>query len=141
MKTTAASPGGHRLRTLDDYLASSDIAEIPTLTDHEWDTLRHGRSRLFWRFCTLRNLWVHRGRFFYDGLGFAWGGIYRTLLVGSIVSTSYRNERLFRAGMRIQSTGDFFRGGFMLPRSSANRGVRAGPSIVASLWPSWSSCW
>jgi len=35
------------------------------------------------------------------------------------VAASYRNEGLFRAGERIQSTGDFFRGGFMLPRSSA----------------------
>ena len=74
---------------------------------------------LAWRFATLRNLWVHRGRFVCDALGFAWGGIYRTLLVGSIVVTSYRNEGLFRAGERIQGTGDFFRGGFLLPRSSS----------------------
>jgi CRP-like cAMP-binding protein len=65
---------------------------------------------------------VHRGRFARDALGFAWGGIYRTLLVGSIVATSYRNEGLFRAGERIQGTGDFFRGGFLLPRSSAEFG-------------------
>ena len=40
-------------------------------------------------------------------------GIYRTLLVGSIVATSYRNEGLFRAGERIQGTSDFFRGSFL----------------------------
>jgi CRP-like cAMP-binding protein len=65
---------------------------------------------------------VHRGRFVRDAIGFAWGGIYRTLLVGSIVTTSYRNEGLFRAGERIQGTGDFFRGGFLLRRSSAEFG-------------------
>lgn len=52
-------------------------------------------------------------------MGFAWGGIYRTLLVSSIVTTSFRNEGHFRAGERIDGTSDFFSGAFAFPRSSA----------------------
>lgn len=120
MKTTTSTPHRPRRGTLDDFLAPEDIAPLPVLSDDAWNTIRRvAGAQLAWRFCTLRNLWVHRGRFVPDALGFAWGGIYRTLLVGSIVATSYRNEGLFRAGERIQGTGDFFRGGFLLPRSSA----------------------
>jgi len=120
MKTTVSGPNRSRLGTLDEFLTPEDIVPLPTLTDDEWNTIRRvAGGQLAWRFATLRNLWVHRGRFVADALGFAWGGIYRTLLVGSIVATSYRNEGLFRAGERIQGTGDFFRGGFLLPRSSA----------------------
>jgi hypothetical protein len=39
-------------------------------------------------------------------LGYAWAGIYRSLLVGSIVTTSYRNEGHIRAGDRIFGTHD-----------------------------------
>jgi CRP-like cAMP-binding protein len=120
MKTTYPPPDRPCRGTLDDFLAPDDIVPLSTLTDDEWNRIRHVAGRkLVWRFATLRNLWVHRGRFVADALGFAWGGIYRTLLVGPIVATSYRNEGLFRAGVRIQGTGDFFRGGFLLPRSSA----------------------
>jgi CRP-like cAMP-binding protein len=120
MKTTPSVSNRSRGGTLDDFLAADDIAPLPSLTDEEWNTIRRvAGGQLAWRFTTLRNLWVHRGRIVPDALGFAWGGIYRTLLVSSIVATSYRNEGLFRAGERIQGTGDFFRGGFLLPRSSA----------------------
>jgi len=119
MKTTPSAPHRPSRGTLDDFLAPADITPIPALTDDEWNTVRQVAGReLAWRFATLRNLWVHRGRIVPDAFGFAWGGIYRTLLVGSIVATSYRNEGLFRAGERIKGTGDFFRGGFLLPRSS-----------------------
>jgi CRP-like cAMP-binding protein len=119
MKTTESAI--HRsLGTLEDFLAPEDIIPLPAVTNDEWSTIRRvAGGQLAWRFCTLRNLWVHRGRFLTDAIGFAWGGIYRTLLVGSIVATSYRNEGLFRAGERIQGTGEFFRGSFLLPRSSA----------------------
>jgi CRP-like cAMP-binding protein len=120
MKTTPSASNRPRSGTLEEFLASEDIVPLPSLTDEEWNTIRRvAGGQLAWRFTTLRNLWVHRGRIVPDALGFAWGGIYRTLLVSSIVATSYRNEGLFRAGERIQGTGDFFRGGFMLPRSSA----------------------
>jgi CRP-like cAMP-binding protein len=120
MKTSPSVSNRSRRGTLDDFLAPEDIAPLPSLTDEEWNTIRRvAGGQLAWRFATLRNLWVHRGRFVADALGFAWGGIYRTLLVSSIVATSYRNEGLFRAGERIEGTGDFFRGGFVLPRSSA----------------------
>ena len=120
MKTTPPTPGHHHRGSLEDYLPCEDIAPLPALTDGEWNTiLRVAGRTLARRFCTVRNLWVHRGRYVRDALGFAWGGIYRTLLVGSIVATSYRNEGHHRAGERIQGTGDFFRGGFLLPRSSA----------------------
>jgi CRP-like cAMP-binding protein len=120
MKTPPSVSSRSRRGTLDDFLAADDIAPLPSLTDEEWNTIRRvAGGHLAWRFCTLRNLWVHRGRFACDAFGFAWGGIYRTLLVSSIVATSYRNEGLFRAGERIQGTSDFFRSGFILPRSSA----------------------
>jgi CRP-like cAMP-binding protein len=120
MKTPPSVSSRSRRGTLDDFLAADDIAPLPSLTDDEWNTIRRvAGGHLAWRFCTLRNLWVHRGRFACDAFGFAWGGIYRTLLVSSIVATSYRNEGLFRAGERIQGTSDFFRSGFILPRSSA----------------------
>jgi CRP-like cAMP-binding protein len=119
MKTTPSAPSRPHHGTLDDFLAPEDIAPIPVLTDEQWNRIRRVAGReLAWRFATLRNLWVHRGRIVPDAIGFAWAGIYRTLLVGSIVATSYRNEGLFRAGERIQGTSDFFRGGFLLPRAS-----------------------
>jgi CRP-like cAMP-binding protein len=119
MKTTPSGPSRPRLGTLDEFLAPEDIVPFRILSDEEWNTIRRAAGgQLAWRFATVRNLWVHRGRIVPDAIGFAWAGIYRTLLVGSIVATSYRNEGLFRAGERIQGTGDFFRGGFLLPRSS-----------------------
>ena len=119
MKTSASGTNRSRLGTLDDFLDPEEIVPFRILTDREWNTIRRvAGGRLAWRFATLRNLWVHRGQIAPDALGFAWAGIYRTLLVSSIVATSYRNEGLFRAGERIQGTGDFFRGGFLLPRAS-----------------------
>ncbi len=115
-----ATPNRPRHGTLEAYLAPEDIIPVPALADDDWDRLRRvSGAAVAWRFCTLRNLWVHRGRVAHDAIGFAWGGIYRTLLVGSIVATSYRNEGLFRAGERIQGTGDFFRGGLLFRRASA----------------------
>jgi CRP-like cAMP-binding protein len=119
MKTSPSALNHDHRGTLNNFLAPEDIVPLRTLTDEEWNTVRRvAGSQLAWRFATLRNVWVHRGRFVADALGFAWAGIYRTLLVSSIVATSYRNEGLFRAGERIQGTGDFFRGGFLLPRAS-----------------------
>ena len=107
--------------SLDDFLEADDIVPLPCLTDGEWDTVRNvGTRALLRQFLTLRNLWVHRGQYARDALGFSWGGIYRSLLVGSIVTTSYRNEGHLRAGERIFGTGDFFRGGFVMARPSAD---------------------
>jgi len=106
--------------TLDDFLAPEDIVPLPQLTDDDWAKARRGAIAAMARqFCTLRNLWVHRGVYGRDSVGYAWGGIYRSLLVRSIVTTSYRNEGHLRAGHRIFGTGDFFRGGFVLPVTSA----------------------
>jgi CRP-like cAMP-binding protein len=118
--TTAPSAARRRLGTLDEYLSADDIAAIVPLAGPDWDGIRTSASRsLAWRFCTLRNLFAHRGRFVNDALGFAWGGIYRSLFVSSIVTTSFRNEGHFRAGERIGGTSDFFTGGFLLPETSA----------------------
>ncbi len=106
--------------TLADFLAPEDIMPLPKLTDDDWAAARRGALAAMARqFCTLRNLWVHRGVYGRDSVGYAWGGIYRSLLVRSIVTTSYRNEGHLRAGHRIFGTGDFFRGGFVLPVTSA----------------------
>jgi CRP-like cAMP-binding protein len=105
---------------LADFLAADDIVPFTPLSDDDWNEVRADATRTLLRqFCTLRNLWVHRGTYILDMLGFAWAGIYRSLLLGSIVTTSYRNEGHVRAGDRIFGTGDFFRGGFLLPRTSA----------------------
>ena len=106
--------------TLSDHLAPEDIVSFTPLSDSDWNEVRADATRIMLRqFCTLRNLWVHRGTYILDMLGYAWAGIYRSLLVGSIVTTSYRNEGHIRAGDRIFGTGDFFRGGFLLRRGSA----------------------
>jgi CRP-like cAMP-binding protein len=117
---TNVPSAARRLGTLDEYLPADDIAAIVPLAGTAWNNMRKSAGRsLAWRFCTLRNLLIHRGRFDRDAMGFAWGGIYRTLLVSSIVTTSYRNEGHFRAGERIGGTNDFFTGGLMLPDTSA----------------------
>ena len=106
--------------TLSDHLAPEDIVPFTPLSDADWNEVRADATRILLRqFCTPRNLWVHRGTYILDMLGYAWAGIYRSLLVGSIVTTSYRNEGHIRAGDRIFGTGDFFRGGFLLRRGSA----------------------
>lgn len=92
--------------TLEAYVPAGDVAPID---EANWGHVRRSAMRrLAWHFCTLRNLRVHRGRYLHDAIGYAWGGIYRSLRVGSIVTTSYRNEGHFRAGERIFGTGDFF---------------------------------
>lgn len=114
----SSTPGCHG--TLDDFLAADDLVAVPDFSARDWDQLRRASGwQMVRRFCTLRNLVVHRGRFTFDAMGFAWGGIYRTLLVTSIVTTSYRNEGHFRADDRIFGTADFFYGGFALPTSAA----------------------
>ena len=119
---TTASPAADRppRGTLEEFLSADDIVLLPAIGDRDWDAVRRvaGR-RLAWRFCTLRNLVAYRGQFAFDAMGFAWGGIYRTLLVTSIVTSSFRNEGHFRAGERIGGTSDFFSGAFTFPRSSA----------------------
>jgi CRP-like cAMP-binding protein len=107
--------------TFDDFLAVEDIVAVPTLSDTSWNRIRRAAMRrLAWHYCTPRNLWVHRGGYLRDAIGFGWGGIFRSLRVGSIVTTSYRNEGHFRSGERIFGTGDFFSGAFRLPKSSAD---------------------
>lgn len=111
-------PGG-----FEDYLSAAELMPVPPLTDAAWNRLRRQAGRqVAWQFCTLRNLLTHRGMFARDAKGFAWGGIYRTLFVSSIVTTSYRNEGHFRSGERIEGTGDFFYGGFVLPRTELEFG-------------------
>ena len=115
---SASEPAGPG--TLADFLPAADIVPLPGLSDRDWDALRRQAGRrLAWQFCTPRNLVAYRGRFAFDAMGFAWGGIYRTLLVSSIVTTSFRNEGHFRAGERIGGTSDFFSGAFAFARSSA----------------------
>lgn len=102
--------------TFEAYVPAHDVAPVD---DANWDQLRRSSlRRLAWHFCTLRNLWVHRGRFLHDAIGYGWGGIYRSLRVGSIVTTSYRNEGHLRAGERIFGTSDFFSGALRHSRAA-----------------------
>jgi len=122
MTTRAPSGPPHADRgTLDEYLVADDIVPLPTIADGAWDTIRRSAlRRIAWHFCTPRALWTHRGHYLRDVIGFGWAGIFRSLRVGSIVTTSYRNEGHFRAGERIFGTGDFFGGAFRLARAAAD---------------------
>ena len=105
--------------SLENYLSPQEIVPLPSIPDGEWDAMkRRGSKRLFWYFCTLRNLTALRGAFYLDFVGFAWAGMYRTLLVPSITTTSYRNEGPVRALDRIRGTSEFFASLFILPRNS-----------------------
>lgn len=120
MSSITPAAGRPNRGSLDDFLAADEIVPLPEISDRDWDALRRkAGTRLAWRFCTPRNLVSYRGRFAFDAMGFAWGGIYRTLLVSSIVTTSFRNEGHFRAGERIGGTSDFFSGAFAFARSSS----------------------
>jgi hypothetical protein len=73
MKTTPSGPSRPRLGTLDEFLAPEDIVPFRILSDEEWNTIRRAAGgQLAWRFATVRNLWVHRGRIVPDAIGFAW---------------------------------------------------------------------
>ena len=105
--------------SLEKYLSPSEIIPLPSISDEDWNAIkRRGSARLFWHFCTLRNLTALRGAYYLDFVGFAWAGMYRTLLVPSITTTSYRNEGPMRALDRIRGTSEFFASLFMLPRNS-----------------------
>jgi CRP-like cAMP-binding protein len=120
MKTSSAPAHPRPRGTLQDFLAADEIAPVTELTEDAWNAVRRSAGRrIAWRFCTLRNLRVYHGDFKRDAMGFAWGGIFRTLFVSSIVTTSYRNEGHFRPGERIAGTRDFFGSSFELPRSGA----------------------
>jgi CRP-like cAMP-binding protein len=113
------APSSRTRGTFEMFLDASDIAQMPALSDDAWSQIRQSAlRRLAWHFCTLRNLWVYRGRYLHDVIGFGWAGIYRSLQVASIVSTSYRNEGHFRASDRIFGTSDFFSGAFRFSTSS-----------------------
>jgi CRP-like cAMP-binding protein len=107
-----------RTGTLEDFLSTEDLAPLRPLAEIDWDTIRKTSGRrVYQQFFTLRNLLKHRGFIFADALGFAWGAIYRDMLVSSIISSSYRNGGHFRISDRASGTGDFFSGSFALPRS------------------------
>ena len=104
--------------TLSNFLAADDIVAFSPLSDDDWNEVRADATRILLRqFCTLRNLWVHRGTYILDILGNAWAGIYRSLLVGSIVTTSYRNEGHIRAGDRNRNCCKLHSLGFRVEQS------------------------
>jgi|GEM_PF-1002713 len=108
-----SKPTGPRLRVphcgaFEDYVDASDVVPLPHLPQEEFRRLRNSAfRRVIWSFVTTRNLWVHRGRFHHDILGFGWAALYRTLRVGAVVITTFRNEGHYRAGERIVGTGEF----------------------------------
>ena len=62
--------------SLENYLSPQEIVPLPSIPDGEWDAMkRRGSKRLFWYFCTLRNLTALRGAFYLDFVGFAWAGM------------------------------------------------------------------
>ncbi len=109
--------GEHHSGTLCRFLSEEDIAPVSPMGAEEWRRLRNRAFLTLLRhFCTWRNLRAYRGFFPGDILGFGWAGIYRSLLVPSIVATSYRNEGHFRSPERIGGTEGFFEGAFRKPR-------------------------
>lgn len=110
--------GPHQSGTLCRFLAEEDITPLIPMGEGEWARLRkRSLLPLLWHFCTWRNLVAYRGFFPGDILGFGWSGIYRSLLVPSIVATSYRNEGHFRPPERIEGTESFFEGAFRKSRT------------------------
>jgi CRP-like cAMP-binding protein len=102
------SPSHRRRGTLEDHLTADEIIPLPEISPAEWGRLRTSAvRRILWHFCTPRNLLAYRGRFHYDILGYGWAALYRTLRVGPVAVTSFRNEGHFRAGQRIVGTGEF----------------------------------
>jgi CRP-like cAMP-binding protein len=101
-------PSHRRRGTLEDHLPADEIAVLSELSPDEWRRLvTSAVRRMLWHFCTPRNLLAYRGRFHYDILGYGWAALYRTLRVGPVAVTSFRNEGHFRAGERIVGTGEF----------------------------------
>lgn len=104
----ATGPSHRRRGTLEDHLPADEIAALCELSPDEWRRLVTAAvRRMLWHFCTPRNLLAYRGRFHYDILGYGWAALYRTLRVGPVAVTSFRNEGHFRAGERIVGTGEF----------------------------------
>ena len=103
-----SGPSQRRRGTLEDHLPATDIVPLPAISPQEWRRLQTSAvRRILWHFCTPRNLRAYRGRFLYDILGYGWAALYRTLRVGPVAVTSFRNEGHFRAGERIVGTGEF----------------------------------
>lgn len=93
---------------LEDHLPADEVAPLSEISPEAWGRLRTSAvRRMLWHFCTPRNLLAYRGRFHYDILGYGWAALYRTLRVGPVAKTSFRNEGHFRAGERIVGTGEF----------------------------------
>ena len=114
--TQPAASTGH---SLSSYVAPEDIIPYRPIHESEWGALRRrALVDLLRGFCTWRNLRRYRGFFISDIVGFAWAGIYRSMLVPSIAATSFKNEGHFRPRERISGTERFFSGSFRYPRGA-----------------------
>ncbi len=112
-------PKAHGRRDmLDQHLSPEEIVAYEPMGEREWARVRwRGLYRLLRHFVDWRNLRFHRG-FFPEIAGYAWGGIYRSMMVPAIAAASFRNEGHFRPKGRISGTESFFSAALRYPRNS-----------------------
>jgi tetratricopeptide (TPR) repeat protein len=114
-----------RRDSFDQLLASEDIIPCEPLPEAEWGAIRRrALFRLLRHFVNWWNPKLHRG-FFPELAGYAWGAIYRSMLVPAISATAFRNEGHFRAKGRTSGTESFF--------SAALRYSRDSPALRQSI--------
>lgn len=98
-----------RRETLDQYLPLEDLVPCKTPGDKEWRRVRlRALMDLLWHFSIGGKPRRSPRSLLADVLGFAWAGIYRSMVVPSIAAASFRNEGHFRPRERILGTENFF---------------------------------
>ncbi|MEN9734469.1 MAG: hypothetical protein RLZ45_2464 [Verrucomicrobiota bacterium] len=106
--------------TLDRYMPVEDLIPCRHPEGKAWGRLRwRSFIDLIWHFSTWRNLRNYPRNLLADITGFAWAGIYRSMTVPSIASTSLKNEGHFRPRERILGTESFFGTTFRFPPGSS----------------------
>lgn len=114
-ETTHAS---RRREALENFLAPEDLVPYRAMEERAWRRLRfRGVFDLLRHFIDWKRPRMNRG-VFPAIVGYAWAGIYRSMLVPSIAAASFKNEGHFRARGRVSGTESFFGGAFRYPRSS-----------------------
>jgi len=109
---------GGRREALENFLSPEDLVPYRAMGDKAWRSLRlRGGFGLLRHFIDWRSPRRNRG-VISELMGYAWAGIYRSMLVPSIAAASFRNEGHFRPRGRIAGTDSFFGSAFRYPRSS-----------------------
>lgn len=110
-------PTSHR-EHLEDFLSTDDLMLWEPMEESAWHKLRmRGVFDLLRYFINWRDLRMDRTVFPVIA-GYAWSGIYRSMLVPAISAASFKNEGHFRARKRTSGTENFFGAVFRYSPSS-----------------------